>query len=295
VDDAALRGLIAGGETAHVECKVAPPRVSDLAARLCGFANGEGGHLILGVADRTWAVVGVADAAAAIDVVLQACRQCKPPVTLVPPAPAVVSLDGMTLVIASIPPNDGTLHQAAGVFFIRRGTHTVPLDAAEIERYFHARGTLAWEARPVSLATLADLEPERVRAYLANRPGRRTRETDGADPVTLQRIGCAAADLRDPAMLRPTHAGLLLFGRAPQDVIGHAEIVCALFGDELGLRRYLDRRLLHGTLPEQIDQAEEFLTRHMRVGARTAGFHDALVAQGTLRAVGQGRGRKYVR
>ncbi len=51
------------------------------------------------------------------------------------------------------------------------------------------------------------------------------------------------------------------------------EVVCVLFSDDLGLRRYLNRRILHGTLPEQVDQAEEFLKRHMRVGARTEGFH----------------------
>jgi len=273
MDEAALRRLIAGGETAHVEFKVAPPRVVDLAARLCGLANGEGGHLILGVADTTWNIVGVKDTAAAIDVLLQACRQCKPPVPLNPPRPTAVLLDGKALVIAHIPPNDGTLHQAGGVFSIRRGTHTVPLEADEIERYFHARGTLAWEGRPVALATLADLNLERVQQYLAARPGRRARIADAADPATLQRIGCATPDPHDPMVLHPTHAGLLLFGHAPQDFILHAEVVCVLFGDELGLRRYLDRRILHGTVPEQIDQAEEFLKRHMRVGARTEGFH----------------------
>src|SRR5262249_27509322 len=150
----------------------------------------------------------------------------------------------------------------------RRGTHTVPLDAGEIERYFHARGTLAWEARPVSLATLADLDLERVRDYLAKRPGRRRGGRAGPDTLALQRLGCVATDQHDPAVLRPTPAGLLLFGHAPQEILLQAEVICVLFGDPLGLRRYLDRRILHGTLPEQIDQAEAFFRRHMRVGAR---------------------------
>jgi len=272
VDAGWLRALIAGGETERVEFKVAPPRAADLATRICGFANGAGGDVVLGVADRTWALVGVRDSAAAVDLLLQACRHCKPPVRLDPPQPTVARLDGRDLVVGHIPPNDGTLHQAGGAFYIRRGTHTVPLDAAEIERYFHARGTLAWEARPAPLATLADLDLDRVRAYLAHRPGRRGAAPDAPDPATLRRIGCAVADPADPAVVRPTHAGLLLFGRVPQDTIMHAEVICVLFGDDLGLRRYLDRRILHGTLPEQIDQAEEFLVRHMRVGARTDGF-----------------------
>ncbi len=51
MDSAAVQHLIAGGETEVVEFKVAPPRPSDLASRLCGFANGAGGTIIFGVAD----------------------------------------------------------------------------------------------------------------------------------------------------------------------------------------------------------------------------------------------------
>jgi predicted HTH transcriptional regulator len=74
MDSAYMRHLIAGGETALVEFKVAPPRVVDLATRICGFANGDGGSIILGVADRTWDVVGVKDSAAG-DASVVACRR----------------------------------------------------------------------------------------------------------------------------------------------------------------------------------------------------------------------------
>ena len=272
MDSATVRRLIALGETASVEFKVAPPRPSDLASRLCGFANGAGGAIILGVADASLAIVGVRDSAASVDALLSACRRCRPPVRLEPSQPEVVDVEGKALVVGQVPANGGPLHQAGGVFYIRRGTHTVPMDAEEIEAHFHQRGTLAWEARPAALATLEDLDLEGIRAYLAHRPGRRGSDADAADPLTLRRIGCAAPDPGQPDLLRPTHAGLLLFGRAPQDVIRQAEVVCVLFGDTLGRQRYLDRRILHGTLPAQIDQAEEFVRHHRRVGARTEGF-----------------------
>jgi ATP-dependent DNA helicase RecG len=184
----------------------------------------------------------------------------------------VVYLEGKALVAGHVPPNNGTLYQAGGVFPIRRGTHTVPLEAPEIERHLHHRGTLAWEARPVAGATEEDLDPGRVEEYLAHRPGRRGQRA-AADPQTLTRIGCLAPDPADPHTLRPTHAGLLLFGHAPQELIMQAEVVCILFGDEVGLRRYLDRRIVQGTLPQQIDQVEAFLSQHMPVSARLEGFH----------------------
>ena len=46
-----------------------------------------------------------------------------------------MELEGKELVIAHIPPNNGTLYQAGGVCWIRRGTFTVPLTVPEIEEF----------------------------------------------------------------------------------------------------------------------------------------------------------------
>lgn len=84
VDTEALRALIRGGETSNIEFKVAPPRTTDLAERICGFANSLGGILIIGVADKTWEVVGVKSPSGAIDILLQSARLCKPTVQFNP-------------------------------------------------------------------------------------------------------------------------------------------------------------------------------------------------------------------
>jgi predicted HTH transcriptional regulator len=54
-----LRRLIAGGETATVELKVASPRPVEMAERLCGMANARGGVVIIGVEDAERRIVGV--------------------------------------------------------------------------------------------------------------------------------------------------------------------------------------------------------------------------------------------
>src|SRR5579883_819381 len=53
LNEIALRRLIKGGETATVEFKVAVPRPVELAERLCGMANAQGGMIIIGVEDRS--------------------------------------------------------------------------------------------------------------------------------------------------------------------------------------------------------------------------------------------------
>src|SRR3954451_11100029 len=129
----ALRQLIAGGETDRVELKIGPPRPSELAERICGLVNAQGGYIIMGVQDTTLKLVGVNDTGAAIDTILRATRQLQPAMQLVAVEPQIFTLDGKKIVVASVPPSDGPVYQAGGVFWVRRGTHTIPLNYAEIQ------------------------------------------------------------------------------------------------------------------------------------------------------------------
>lgn len=281
-----LGSLIEGGETTTTEFKLEAPRYAELAGRLCGMANGAGGYVIFGVTDKTWQVVGVKNVAETTDTILQAVRHCKPSLRLEPAQPEVVEIKGQKVVVARVPPNNGRLYQASGIFWIRRGTHTIPLEADELEGFFHRRGSLTWETRPVELATLADLDWEVVRAYAEQRQGRRNNQNESKVDqlqleLLLQRIGCAVSapnleastsHANDSSVVRPTNAGLLLFGREPQEFLLQAEVTCVLFGDKLGVRRYLDRRILRGRIMQQVDQAEEFFIKHMSVAASTVGF-----------------------
>ncbi|HWS83299.1 MAG TPA: ATP-binding protein [Ktedonobacteraceae bacterium] len=276
MDTEALRLLIRDGETSTIEFKVAPPRVAELAERICGFANSLGGMLIIGVVDKTWEIVGVRSSSETVDVLLQAARLCKPTVQFRPSLPQIVEINEKELVLAHIPPNDGTLYQAGGVCWTRRGTYTVPLEIPEIEAFLYHRGTLAWEAQPVLRATLEDLDMTLVETFLEGRPirnkvaGRLSR----LDEILIN-LGSAIAveDERNQQIIRPTNAGMLLFGYSPQQFLIQAEVVCVLYLDNLGMRRYADRRILHGTITQQIDQAEVFFKQYVPVAGYMDGFH----------------------
>jgi predicted HTH transcriptional regulator len=59
--EAELKKLIRGGETNTIELKVAAPRATEMAERLCGMANAQGGIIVIGVQDATRDIVGVPD------------------------------------------------------------------------------------------------------------------------------------------------------------------------------------------------------------------------------------------
>ena len=120
LNEVALKRLIKGGETTTVEFKVATPRPVEIAERLCGMANAQGGMIIIGVEDVERKVVGVPDERMAMtkDVILRAARQIiKPALVLDPLEPEIYEIEGKQLVVATVPPNDGSVYQAGGVFW----------------------------------------------------------------------------------------------------------------------------------------------------------------------------------
>lgn len=273
-----LEAIIKGGETTTAEFKVNPPWQAEMAQRLCGFANSAlGGILVLGVEDKTWAIKGVKDPSAAIDEVIKGASAASPSIPLVEPDPQIVELDGKKLVIARVPPNNGILYQASGAFWIRRGTLTRPMTTEQVAEYLNRQGLISWERRVNPLATMEHLDLKQIEAYvnhLTNVSGRPSRASDTFELLTL--LGYLSRQ-KDSAtgetVLRPTNAGLLLFGYAPRFFFPQAEIVCTYYRDSSGLRRYDDRRIISGTVTEQIEQAFAFLKLYTPVGAYIEGLN----------------------
>ena len=136
------------------------------------MANAQGGVVIIGVEDSARKIVGVPENRKAMtkDTILRAARQnIKPVLVLDPPEPEVYVLDRKQVVVASVPPNAGPIYQSGGVFWVRRGTHTVPLSMSEILELANDRGLQDWETLPVLGMTMEDIDMEKVEAYLQQR------------------------------------------------------------------------------------------------------------------------------
>lgn len=268
-----LEKLIEQGESAIVECKIALPRVGELAERICGMANStRGGFLVIGVADQTWDIVGVNSVSATIDGIFLASKLCKPAVPLDSSQVQAYNLKGNKVVVARIPPNRGTLYQSGGRYFLRRETNTIPMDAEEISQFLYSGAILSWETRPVAGATLDDLNLDKVQKYLQQISHRTQRPSRVSDPVELLlKLRCAIKN--EAGTIVPTNAGLLLFGFSPWEFIREAEIVATYYQDSSGVRRYTDRKILTGTIAEQIEQVEELVRLWTPVGAYVEGFH----------------------
>jgi ATP-dependent DNA helicase RecG len=269
-----LKNLIRGGETNTVELKIAAPRATEMAERLCGMANAQGGIVIIGVKDAVHEIVGVPDnrIGETLDVLLRAARQMiKPELVLDPPEPEIYTLSGKQLVVATVKPSHGPVYQAHGIYWVRRGTHTVSLSLSELLEMANDRGLVDWEHQPVRNATMEDIDLEKVKAYLARR-SENSRHTSRFKDIERVFIGLECAVKTSDGRVVPTNAGLLFFGSYPQGHLIQSDVACVLFRETVGASRYADRRIVTGTVQELIDGAELFLSRYIAVGARMEGF-----------------------
>lgn len=227
MDEAQLRQLIAGGETATVEFKSSAARPIDIAERMCGMANNRAdGVIIFGIEDATRSIVGIRNPSLTHDVVLRASRMIKPAISLSETSVQQWSLDGVTLITVVVPPNAGRLYQYDGACFVRRGTTTVPLSVEEIAAYLNAYEPSRWERSLHRGATLADLDPKAIDRFLAGQsPERQARQRHSSREDLLLGLHAAVQD-EETGVLRPTHAGVLMFGYDPQLHLPQSEVVC---------------------------------------------------------------------
>ena len=249
--DTAQQGeqLAFNGETA------APAR---LAETLVAFANASGGTLLVGVNPRSGKAQGLADPDAALDRALEAALSTDPP--LIIPMPRITEEEGPPILVVTVPPGLPHVYSFRGKYLVRDGVSNRPLEPRQLRRLMMERGAVSFEALVPDGARLEDLDWEKAEHYLAGLGGLPPGSREGA----LLKRGCLA---ESSAGLRPTYAGLLLFGLEPQRWVRSSEILVVRYAGRTMSDVFL-REEVRGTLPEQIRRAEAFVVDNMRRGVR---------------------------
>ncbi|MGE5223199.1 MAG: ATP-binding protein [Omnitrophica WOR_2 bacterium] len=246
--------------------------VSRLAGCLVGMANTSGGTVLLGIAPRSAQVTGVEDVKAAIDRVFQASLLSDPPLVLPVPALATVGTSGAKVVWITIPGGLPNVYSLDGSYLGREGRQTNPLSARRLRQLLIERGTIQFESQIPPGARLADLDPALVNSYLNKVYQNQTLPSSESDAVLsgelLLRRGCLQLIEGE---LRPNYAGILLFGRWPQQWLPNATILAAHFPGIAFNDNYI-KQDISGTLPEQLQQVEAFIRDNIRTVVRLSGL-----------------------
>lgn len=253
-----LWGLVKSGRSARLDWLGENAALDSIATTLTAMANTQGGMLLIGLIGPAPALIGVRDADNVIDRVLQAALSIEP--ALIIPVPRTARLNDRTIVIVTIPPGMPHVYAFDGRYLYREGAENGSLKPREMRRLIIERGEASFETEIVRGASLDDIDWDKVRAYVSTL----SRIGDDSDEIVLLKRSCLA---RQDDRLRPTNAGILLFGKDPQRYIRGAEITAARFAGET-MGDTFTRYDVSGTLPDQIRRAETFLRDHLQKGVQ---------------------------
>jgi ATP-dependent DNA helicase RecG len=229
-----------------------------LAETLVAFANAGGGTLLIGVNPRSGKPQGLADPDAALDRSLEAALSTDPP--LIIPMPRITEVEGCPVLVVTVPPGLPHVYSFRGKYLVRDGVRNRPLEPRQLRRLMMQRGAVSFEAMIPDGTRLDDLDWEKAQRYLGDLGGL---PSDSREEALLRR-GCLA---QSHAGLRPTYAGLLLFGLEPQRWVRSSEILVVRYAGKTMSDVFI-REEIRGTLPEQIRRAESFVVDNMRRGVR---------------------------
>jgi ATP-dependent DNA helicase RecG len=251
-----------GEEGEHLALVSQAATPARLAETLAALANGGGGRVLLGVNPSTGEPEGLTDPDELLDRAVQAALSTEPP--LIIPLPRIAQVAGSRVLEVTIPPGLPHVYSYKGRYLARDGTRNRPLAPRQLRRLILERGTVGFEALAPDGATLEDLEWDLVERYVAGLGG----WASSTPAELLLRRGCLT---RQGSELRPTHAGLLLFGRDPQRWVRSGEILAARYAGLTMDDRFVKEQV-RGTLPEQIRRAESFVHGNMRRSVRLVGL-----------------------
>lgn len=266
-----IQMLISAGKGSTLQWFPEDVSLSGLASVLVGMANTEGGTVILGVSPRMGEIVGVKDMEAAYERVFQAAFLADP--TLVLPIPRTVKIkkpglnDYFEVIKVSVPSGLPHVYSLDGRYFGMEGAQTSPLSARKLYKLLHQRGTVQFESHTVPDAKLTDLNEEQIMAYSQEAGYASAHDLRKACDYLVRR-GCL---IQVGAELKPTYAGLLLFGRTPQQWLPNATILAGRFPGLLLSGTYI-KRDISGNLPEQLRQAEDFIRTNLNTVIRMVGL-----------------------
>jgi len=250
--------------------KVRGPTQDDLADELAAFANSMGGVLMLGVEDKSRAVIGIEiDRLDEVETVLrEACEQSiRPPLAPVIERLTLPDAGGVEQPVIRVEVRRSLfVHQSPGGYLQRVGSSKRPIPPDQLARLFQQRSQsrlIRFDETPVLRASMADLDEALWHRFV---PASSSDEPE----VMLSKLAMAARD--DDGIWHPTIAGLLMGSHVAQQYLSGAFIqavayqgVDVLPSDESAYQQ--DAQDITGPLDKQIMDACAFVRRNMKVAA----------------------------
>ena len=264
------------GETTNIEFKVEVPKKSEKYIKsVIAFANTAGGKIIIGVDDETHEVVGVNkdDVFKIMDNITNTISDmCCPQIF---PNISVETVDGKSVIVVEIYPGANrpyyikSLGKKEGTYIRVSGTSRPADDSIlkdlELQGANQSFDEMICVEQKYDAAKAEELCAT-IKKYMVEAAKTKS-EKEKVKDVTVQNLINWGVVKNIDGTLVPTNAFVLL----TDNVFSFAKIQCALFkGTERVV--FIDKRDFAGPLYAQIEEAYEFVLKHINLGAEINGL-----------------------
>lgn len=255
-----IKELCALGENSKVQFKLRVDNPSKIAAEIIAFANYRGGTILVGVEDKTGAIIGLnyeQVQQAGRDVGNAATNHVRPAVYL---QTETVKVEGKIVLVVNVEEGiDKPYKDLSGNIWVKQGgDKRRVVENAEMLALFQESGSFRPDEKGVRRTTINDIDLLQVNEYLEKYYGKRIEEFGLPIDQLLQNLQITTSDNR------ATLAGLLFFGKHPQ-MYEPAFVIKAVsfFGNDMGGLEYRDSKDLTGTIPRMFDAGMAFLNSNL--------------------------------
>lgn len=281
------------GEGKNIEFKrEIPKRHEKLLKDVIAFSNSTGGKIFIGIEDKTNEVIGIGEKnpfRLADDISNMIFDSCTP---IIDPEITIQTLEGRTVVVVEVFPGRMRPYYLKSFgkeqsSYIRINGTSRPADDRKLKE-------LELEGQKISYDTLPEIDmeySEQEAKILCNAmekvaydvqttcvtreiqemsldPEQNTEKTEIINKMTIEKLEDLGLLCRIGKDLQPTHAFRLM----TKNKIRYAKIQCALFkGTERDI--FIDKREFDGPLYVQLENAYQFVLKHINLGAKIEGLH----------------------
>jgi len=266
--------LISLPESKTLEFKEKMPESLAIAKTACAFANGGGGTILIGVADKKKTITGINEQ----EIHILEEKIANIVYTMVEPTVAfhvsIHNIEGKLILKIDVFPgslkpyhlkNKGEIEGT----YIRVGSTNRMADLETIEELGRQRMNISFDETSITDATIEDIDLNNIEIYLKKRKEVRDIPEVKPDGEFLKKIKAAR---QQNGSIHPTVAGILLFSNEPEKYIQGAVLKCARFkGNEMD--EFIDQRIITGSLFSQIEETIAFFKMNVKRSAKIEGVY----------------------
>lgn len=253
MDPSLIVSLLKEGETHKTEFKEDSKSTwKNLNREICGFANSDGGYILIGVSDNG-EITGLKakDYRHRISAALQ---------SLYPPPKIryeTIKIGDKEILVIIVSRSEHLVTIENKYAYIRIGTGLRMLTLNEIVARKIHEGPVFFDSSACPDATIDDLNKEYIARYL---DARRKLGFRVSEDMEKNLIKLKIATKKDGELI-PTNAGVLCFAEDPAEFIPAAKLLVVEFYSEENLREYRELKEFRGPIWKVIDDVVSFLAR----------------------------------